>query len=46
MASNVETLAKVANTIEDFQSALTAAEEENKSLTVAKALNIFKSLIP
>ena len=46
MASNVETLAQVANTIEDFQSTLTAAEEENKNLTVAKASNIFKSLIP
>ena len=46
MATNEETLAKVANTIQDFQSALTVAEEENKSLTVAKASTIFKSLIP
>ena len=46
MANLGETLAKVANTIQGFQSALTSVEEENKSLTVAKASSIFKSLIP
>ena len=46
MASTSETLAKVASSLQCYQSVLATAEEENNSLTVAKASKIFKSLLP